>query len=77
LIFLPTYSPNLNLIERVWKFVKSNVLNAVYIESFDDYCTRISTFLENIETEFAGEMASLVTEKFQLFDKCKVIQTTL
>jgi len=30
LIFLPTYSPNLNLIERLWKFVKSEVLNAAY-----------------------------------------------
>ena len=30
LIFLPTYSPNLNLIERVWKLVKKLVLNTTY-----------------------------------------------
>jgi transposase len=73
LIFLPTYSPNLNLIERVWKFVKSQVLNAAYIETFADYCSKISNFIETIETEHADRMFSLVTEKFQLFDKCKVL----
>ncbi len=73
LIFLPTYSPNLNLIERVWKFVKAEVLNAVYIESFEDYSTRISEFVDAIDTECADSMSSLVTENFQLFDKCKVI----
>ena len=73
LIFLPTYSPNLNLIERVWKFVKAQVLSAAYIETFDEYCKKISDFLETIEVNYAGRMASLVTEKFQLFDKCKVL----
>ena len=69
LIYLPTYSPNLNLIERVWKFVKAQVLNAVYIETFEDYCKKIEGFIETIELEHADRMASLVTDKFQLFDK--------
>ena len=73
LIFLPTYSPNLNLIERVWKFVKSQVLNAVYIETFDEYCCSIANFIESINIDHADRMASLVTEKFQLFDKYKVV----
>jgi len=68
LIFLPTYSPNLNLIERVWKFVKSNVLNAVYIQTFEEYCARISNFVDTIETDNSEKMKALVTEKFQLFD---------
>ena len=72
LIFLPTYSPNFNLIERVWKFVKAQVLNAVYIETFEEYCRRIASFVETIEVEFADRMESLVTERFQLFDKCMV-----
>jgi transposase len=73
LLFLPTYSPNLNLIERVWKFVKAQVLNAVYIETFEEYCSRIENFVKTIEIDCAGRMASLVTEKFQLFDKCKSV----
>ena len=73
LIFLPTYSPNLNLIERVWKFVKAQVLNAVYIETFKEYCERISGLVTHIEVEHADRMASLVTERFQLFDKCILV----
>ncbi len=73
LIFLPTYSPNLNLIERVWKFIKSEVLNAVYIESFEDYSSRISKFVNAIDTVCADRMFSLVTENFQTFDRCKII----
>ena len=72
LIFLPTYSPNLNLIERVWKFVKAEVINARYIETFEGYCQKISGFIETIEVSHIDRMASLVTEKFQLFGKCKV-----
>jgi transposase len=73
LIFLPTYSPNLNLIERVWKFVKAQVLNAAYIKTFEEYSRKIAGFIETIEVEHADRMASLVTEKFQLFDGCKVV----
>ena len=73
LIFLPTYSPNLNLIERVWKFVKAQVLNAAYIETFEEYRKRIASFVETIEVDYADSMASLVTENFQLFDKCKSV----
>ena len=71
LLFLPTYSPNLNLIERVWKFVKAQVLNAVYIETFEDYCRKIACFVETIDVDYADRMASLVTEKFQLFNENK------
>ena len=73
LIFLPTYSPNLNLIERVWKFVKAEVLNAVYIESFDDYCKRIANFIDTISPVHSVRMNFLVTDKFQLFDKYNII----
>ena len=72
LLFLPTYSPNLNLIERVWKFVKAQILNAVYIDTFEDYCKRIACFVKTIEVDYTDRMVSLVTEKFQLFDKYKV-----
>ena len=72
LIFLPSYSPNLNLIERAWKFVKAEVLNAVYIDTFDEYRERISNFIDNIEVENAKKMDDLITENFQLFDKCRI-----
>jgi transposase len=52
LIFLPTYSPNLNLIERLWKFVKGEVLNAAYhpqlpenynVVAYKRYCNRLES----------------------------------
>jgi len=73
LIFLPPYSPNLNLIERAWKFVKAEVLNAAYIDTFDEYRERISAFIDNIEFNHVQKMNSLITENFQLFDKCKIV----
>jgi transposase len=73
LVFLPTYSPNLNLIERVWKFTKSQVLNAAYIETFDVYCNTILNFVDSVEVLHADKMTTLVTDKFQTFEKCKII----
>jgi len=37
LLFLPTYSPNLNLIERLWKFVKKECLYSQYYETFASF----------------------------------------
>jgi len=76
LLFLPTYSPNLNLIERVWKFVKTKVLGAAYIETFTEYCQTISNFIDTISTENANKMDSLVSDKFQLFDKCQTLNNS-
>ena len=73
LLYLPTYSPNLNLIERVWKFVKSEVLGASYIETFMEYCRTISDFIDNLSIENPERMGKLVTDKFQLFDRCKTL----
>jgi len=67
LVFLPSYSPNLNLIERVWKFVKSQILNAAYIETFDNFCVKISLFVDSLATLNPDKMDSLVTDRFQLF----------
>jgi transposase len=66
LVYLPTYSPNLNLIERVWKFVKSRVLNAAYKETFEQFCQGITQCTENLHERFRNQMATLVTENFQI-----------
>lgn len=75
LLFLPTYSPNLNLIERVWKFVKSKLLGAAYIDSFEDYSKSISDFIENINSDNLDKMNNLVSDKFQLFHSCHILGT--
>ena len=68
LIFLPTYSPNLNLIERLWKFVKAEVLNAAYHSSFDNFIEVIDTCVQSAHTVHKERLDSLISEKVQFFD---------
>lgn len=73
LIFLPTYSPNLNLIERVWKFVKSNVLCAAYFLTFEEYKVKIMKFINTLHIDNIEKMDSLISEKFHILDKISII----
>jgi transposase len=68
LIFLPTYSPNLNLVERLWKFVKSEVLNAAYHGTFDDFKYAIDDCVSQTDQELKAQMDFLISDKVQLFD---------
>lgn len=43
LLFLPSYSPNLNIIERYWKWLKKDCLNCKYHETFDKFKQAINT----------------------------------
>jgi transposase len=63
--FLPSYSPNLNLIERLWKFVKKKCLYNVYYETFADFTRGINECLNRVETEYKAELETLMTPKFQ------------
>jgi transposase len=69
LIFLPPYSPNLNLIERFWKPVKSTVLNAAYHRTFEDFKRAIDDCVSgsNGKHKNKKETGSLISENFQLF----------
>ncbi len=64
--YLPSYSPNLNLIERVWKLVKSKVLNSAYFDTFDKFCNNISSCVDGLHIRHAEEMATLVTANFHV-----------
>lgn len=66
LLFLPSYSPNLNLIERLWKFVKKDCLYSKYYEKFDEFRYAIEDCIKNADK---SELESLLTLNFQLFDK--------
>ena len=68
LMFLPSYSPNLNLIERLWKWVKKDCLNCKYYSKFCEFKNEIDNSLNKIKTGQAqSELESLLTLKFQLF----------
>ena len=66
LLYLPTYSPNLNLIERFWKFLKRKVARNRFYATFAEFRSAIQQVLNNIAA-YGEELASLMTERFQLF----------
>src|SRR3990167_2514730 len=67
LVFLPPYSPNLNLIERLWKFMKNKILYNQYYEKFNEFKDAILGFFENIE-QYESELSSLLTNNFRILD---------
>lgn len=67
LLYLPAYSPNLNLIERVWKLVKSKCLRNHYYEDFGSFRSAIDSFLTSLRGENKPLLQSLLTENFQLY----------
>jgi transposase len=68
LLYLPGYSPNLNLIERLWRFVRKQSLDSTYYEDFEQFRAAIDGCLDNLSTVHKGEMDTLLTHKFQTFE---------
>lgn len=67
LVFIPPYSPNLNLIERFWKFVKAELRTSFY-DDFVKFCDRIDEIIASSTGENKPRVESLIGEKVQLFD---------
>ena len=72
LVYLPPYSPNLNLIERLWKFTKGK-LRVKYYSDFATFKDSIDSIIENTETVFKEQISSLIADKVQLFDDLEPI----
>ena len=68
ILFLPSYSPNLNLIERVWRLVKTKCLRNRHFEDFAKFMTTIDEFIDSLAGENRPYLQSLVTENFQTFE---------
>jgi len=73
LLYLPAYSPNLNLIERLWKWIKKKCLNSKYYENFESFKEAISNTIMNSHTVYAEELKTLLTLKFQIIDKSSIL----
>ncbi len=73
LLFLPPYSPNLNLIERLWKFVKKDCLSCRYHEDFERFKAAIVDCLDGVEGKHKGAIQSLLSLKFQTFDNPQIL----
>jgi transposase len=69
LLFLPSYSPNLNVIERLWKFVKKEVLNSRYLGKFDQFQNSIESCLDSLSDSRQAAIKQMLTLRFQRFDE--------
>jgi transposase len=73
LLFLPAYSPNLNLIERFWKFVKKQCLYSQFYADFPAFTTAILNCIKTAHKTHKQELASLLTLNFQTFDEAQLV----
>ena len=67
LLFLPPYSPNLNLIERLWRFVRKECLYNHYYEHFDLFKQAITDCLAQTAGRHQAALDRLLTLEFQTF----------
>ena len=73
LLFLPAYSPNLNLIERFWKYVKKQVLYSIFHETYDVFKQNIDKCLTESFLIDKEKIDKLLNLKFQSFKKVKIL----
>jgi len=73
MLFLPAYSPNLNLIERLWKFVKKQCLYSIYYPDFASFKQAIVECLSQTDTKHKQALDSLLTLNFQTFKKAQIM----
>ena len=71
--FLPGYSPNLNLIERLWKFLKRRALSGRYHPDFTSFRTAIETEIDQLTTTHNQAITSLMTLNFQTFENVSLL----
>ena len=65
--YLPPYSPNLNLIERLWRFTKTELRRSAW-NNYESFKGRIDSILESTDGENKCRIDSLIGEKVQLYD---------
>jgi transposase len=63
--FLPAYAPNLNLIERFWKFAKEKLVKNTYYEKYKTFRAQVFRFLNHVDDDIE-ELKTLMVEKFQI-----------
>ncbi len=67
---IPAYSPNVNLIERLWKFMRAKAL-CRWHKTFEDMQAAVSEVLDHLE-DYRDELGTLMTEKFHIMDKQEI-----
>ena len=75
LLYLPSYSPNLNLIERLRKFVKKKCLYSIYYADFKTFSKAIATCLDHTHDTYKVELDSLLALNFQTFEDVSLLSS--
>ena len=65
ILYLPPYSPNLNPIERLWKFMKKKVMANRYYPDIETFQTELMLFLRGIR-KHKSELSTLITDNFHI-----------
>ncbi|MGB2609494.1 MAG: transposase, partial [Isosphaeraceae bacterium] len=73
LLYLPSYSLSLNLIEGLWKFIKRRALYGRYQPTFAQFQAAIQDVLDGLSTTHAEKLKSLMTLKFQRFEDASLM----
>ena len=73
LLYLPSYSPNLNLIERLWGFAKRKSVYAKYHPNFAAFRAAIEETLNRVPTTYVEDLKSLMTLRFQTFEDVSLL----
>lgn len=73
LLFLPGYSPNLNLIERLWRFIKREALYGRYHPTFADFRAALEETISQLGGKHKDKISSLLTLNFQVFDDVSLL----
>ena len=68
ILFLPPYSPNLNIIERLWKFFRKQLLYNKYHENIFSFRQRTFAFFDTISINHKLELSTLLIDKFQIIN---------
>jgi hypothetical protein len=68
---LPAYSPNLNLIERLWKFLRKEALQKWH-PTFEAMQQAVANVLDNLPS-YRAQLQTLMTERFHLTPEVSTI----
>ena len=73
MLLRPSYSPNLNLIESLWKFTKNEALRGKHYPDFATFLGVIEDCLNRIHIYHRDALPALMTLKFQTFDNASIM----
>ena len=72
LLYLPSYSPHLNLIERFWRYVRKECLYSKYHPKFDGFKQTLDDCIQNAGTKHKDKLDTLLSWNFQSFKKVQI-----